>query len=192
MQNTASKDRERDIFRMSLNQRISPSLSENIQLQQAPVRKQAGFTLVELLVVFSILSILVGIAVPKFSEWKDNSAVNAATMALFAKYKQARTLAVAENRPVRMVFDDVNDIIVYDDNKGGICSYCKHLPLNLSQFSPSLALIINSNLITFERDGSATSRTIKLGIDGYFKCITVNRIGRAYIHDADSAECLAL
>ncbi len=169
---------------MSLNQRISPSLSENIQLQQVRVRKQMGFTLVELLTVIGIFGIFMTIAVPAFQEWREHSAVNAATMAVFAKLKQARTIAVSDRRDVKVVFDTANNDIIYDEytRAVGVCTYCSHATLDLAQFSSLVTLTSTADSVKFKGNGSTDgSRTLKLKVGSYFKCITINIIGRAYV-----------
>jgi len=149
-------------------------------MQQVPVRVQAGFTLLEVMIVITILGVLTASAVPAFQEWRQTSAVNSATMALFAKFKQARSLAVAESRKIIVALDEVNNIVIYDDNDGGACINCKPQSIPLNQFSDNLNLKANTNF-TFNRLGTATNATIKLEVGEYYKCITVNGIGRARI-----------
>lgn len=127
------------------------------------------------------------IAVPAFQEWREHSAVNAATMAVFAKLKQARTIAVSDRRDVKVVFDAVNDNIIYDEytRATGVCSYCSNATLDLTQFSSLVVLTSTQGNTTFKGNGSVGGNgTIKLEIDPYFKCITINGIGRAYVQRA--------
>lgn len=185
---TESKMKENDSFKMNGIQRISPSLSEKLSFRQVMARTQAGFTVMEMMVVIAILGILAGIAIPSFQTWREHSAVNNATTSLFIKLKQARSLAVADTRKVKVSFDTVNKTFTYDDNNGGACVNCENIVVALSQFSPNLALTTRANAsITFKSTGVADNDTIKLVLNGYYKCIVVNIIGRAYIQDASNA-----
>ncbi len=142
-----------------------------------------------------VVGVFIAIAEPAFSEWRDRSAINTATMSMLAKYKQARALAVAESRDVKLVFDTTNSTVVIDDNSGNTCSACKHQVIDLKQFSPDIVLKSNEASTSFGNDGVATNfGTIKLSIGSYFKCIVVNRIGRAYVQQTSTAGtvCLSL
>lgn len=63
---TVSRERISDILKMREIQRMTPSLSEELTLQQAkmhgPALKQAGFTLLELMVVLAILGVMISVA----------------------------------------------------------------------------------------------------------------------------------
>jgi len=164
------------------SQRISPSLRENPCLQQAPNVAQRGFTLLELMIVITILGALMAIALPSFQDWREQSAVNNATNISFVRLKQARTLAVAESRNVKVSFSSTAPYtITYDAYTAGCGpNVCKNLVTGFSQFSPDLKVSGVTNF-TFSREGTVGGNTAKLEVGSYAKCITVNNIGRAYI-----------
>ena len=188
MQITVTRVKESKIFRMIESQRISPSLREKLCLQQAPNVDQRGFTLLELMIVLAILGTLIAIAVPSFQAWREHSAVNNATNILFVRLKQARSLAVAESRSVIIAYDLANETFTFDDNNGGACTNCRHLVMDLKQFSQEIDLNANTTSITFQRNGVATplNKTVKLKIGTYYKCVLTNVIGHTYFTNSNT------
>ncbi len=69
-----------------------------------PLKKHAGFTLVELLVVMAIAAILLGVAVPKISVLFSDPVEKTVTR-LRGAMMRARWLAARDNRTVYLVFD---------------------------------------------------------------------------------------
>ncbi len=179
---------------MILNQRMSPSLSEKQLNQQAEVCLQKGFTLLELMIVVSILGVLLAIAIPRFQEWREHASVNNATSALFVTLKKARTLAVAESRSVKVTLKTTDPYSFTYDSAG--CSNCQAKKIELKQFSSNLQLKRNggTDSFTFSSRGTSGNGTIKIENGTYYKCITINAIGRAYVQDtsAPSATCQGL
>ncbi|UCH45397.1 MAG: prepilin-type N-terminal cleavage/methylation domain-containing protein [Nitrospiraceae bacterium] len=63
------------------------------------MRKKAGFTLVEILVVISIAAILAVIGVPQYGRFVAKNKVRGAASDLLQNMRLARTMAIKENRP---------------------------------------------------------------------------------------------
>ena len=72
------------------------------------MRKESGYTLIELMVGIAIVSILVGIAVPSWVAWLPSYRLKAATRDLISNFQKAKTEAVRRNGNVILIFDLVN------------------------------------------------------------------------------------
>ena len=69
-------------------------------------KKQAGFTLAELMMTIVIGAILIAIAVPAINNWLPNYRLRAAARDLYSTLQRARLLAVKENTTVQVRFDN--------------------------------------------------------------------------------------
>ncbi len=136
-----------------------------------------GFTLIEMLVVIAIIAIVSIIAIPAFSTMHEHGAVNSATNSLLAHLKQARVLAMAENRSVSITFSSTG--YTYDADTSGTCGLCKPDTVSYSDLSNNLT-VTPTTTRTFTSRGTANSGTIKVAAGSYSHSITLNIIGRAY------------
>ncbi len=75
-------------------------------LTALPPRHGRGFTLVELVVTIALLSLLLGLAAPKFSVWVRNARVRTAADSLANGIRIAQGEAVRRNRQVVFFFTD--------------------------------------------------------------------------------------
>ncbi|MDQ6990527.1 MAG: prepilin-type N-terminal cleavage/methylation domain-containing protein [Mariprofundaceae bacterium] len=150
-----------------------------------------GFTVIELVIVIAIGGILTMIAVPAFQDWMTHSAVNNATAMVVSKLKQARNMAVAENRNITLSFNLAGTTVVGSTFNYDIKVYAPKQPevIDLKQFSKSLIFRKNTGKnLTFESSGQITGKTtMKILKGNYYQCITVNLIGRCYVSTMASA-----
>jgi type IV fimbrial biogenesis protein FimT len=65
--------------------------------------RQTGVTIIELLIAIALLSLLMGIGVPTFRSWIQNSQVRTGADALLNGLQLARAEAVRRNKPVEFI-----------------------------------------------------------------------------------------
>ena len=76
-----------------------------LRLPMPARRSQAGITLVETMVVSSVLAVLTGLAAPSFDSSIQRRHLEGAATQLETDIHHARMLAVARNAPLRMSFE---------------------------------------------------------------------------------------
>ena len=64
-----------------------------------------GFTLVEVLIVVSIMGIIAVMAIPSFVQWQQNLNYRKAAMSALSVLRQARNLAITTNKEQQVAFD---------------------------------------------------------------------------------------
>lgn len=69
------------------------------------MKKNLGFTLMEVLIVVAILTILMTISIPNFIAWKDNTRLKRAANDIYNALQRAKMGAIKENRNWSVSFD---------------------------------------------------------------------------------------
>jgi len=84
------------------------------------MKREKGFTIIELVVIIVIMGILATIAIPGFSRWLPNYRLRAATRDLFSNFQLTKLTAIKRHRTCVISFDqDIGrttyDYVVYVD-----------------------------------------------------------------------------
>ena len=72
------------------------------------MRKQTGFTIVELLIGIALIATITAIAIPNFIEWLPNYRLRSASQDLLSNFQKAKLAAVRSNANVALCFRNDN------------------------------------------------------------------------------------
>jgi type IV fimbrial biogenesis protein FimT len=139
--------------------------------------REGGFSLIELMVVIGIMGIILAIALPVYNRWRQSTALQSASQTLMAHIKQARVMAVSDNRQVSVTFTASGYTV---DSAGS--NPQQYL---LSAYANGLTLTptFNGNTLTFSSNGESSISSGKDSVtitnsNGASKTITVNIVGQ--------------
>jgi prepilin-type N-terminal cleavage/methylation domain-containing protein len=83
------------------------------------LESQEGFSLVEMITVVAVMGIILAMAAPNFSKWKEKHEINGQAQKVYFDLMLARTTAVKANNDVRVTFNTTSDSYkVHDDTNG--------------------------------------------------------------------------
>ena len=130
------------------------------------MKKNSGFTLMELMTVIAIIAILGAIATPNIIKWISNQKINQAAMEVQSAIQSARIKAVKENLNSRLVFSNNREyqIFIWSRADGDFVteSAKKKLPVGITL---STGLSDGSDAVVFGPRGT-TSANGTVTIDG--------------------------
>ena len=144
------------------------------QYCKARCHRQAGFTMVELMIVIVVIAILSAIAVPNIISWLPNYRLKSAARDLFSNMQKARMQAVKENKNIVTRFDSViNPEIYYFDADNNNAYTPGEYKIDLSTYKSGVDYgtgnaasnwngdnCTRASSITFNSRGSSNSGTI--------------------------------
>jgi len=81
-----------------------------------PLKSREGFTLIEILMTMIIMGILMSVAVPNFSKWKEKHEINGQAQKVYFDLMLARTSAVKNNNLVRVTFNTTSHTYTIHDD----------------------------------------------------------------------------
>ena len=91
------------------------------------MKKESGFTLIELAVTVAIMAIMAAIVIPNMIGWMSRGRVNAAARDIVAAIQKARIEAVRQNAPTVVTFNpaeisesDIRFLAFLDDGQGTV------------------------------------------------------------------------
>ena len=151
------------------------------------MRKDAGVTLMEAMVVIAIVAVLAAIAIPNWLAWRAKAKINGAATNLRGDLEMAKMRAIKENASVAVLFS-ANSYTVFIDNGigGGVADNWtrdgNELPLTNRQLAAGVTM---SNTFSNSRTRfSGSGRPGVLGTStlvdsrGVQRQITINSVGR--------------
>ena len=122
-------------------------------------RGSAGFTLLELLIVLVILGLTVAVAVPLFARALPGLELTASARTVAATLREARSLAIADNREVTVAVDVDQGTI----DLAGLRSETLDPAISLRLFTAAEELIDRgAGRIRFYPDGTSTGGRVRL------------------------------
>jgi len=150
------------------------------------MRKDSGFTLIELIVIIAIVAVFAGIAVPNFLSYMPKSRLNGAARQVMGDLMAARMKAVKLNHRVKVFFYSNHQYKICDDadNNGTVADGEGDVQLRDIQreYSDVTFDLDKTADPVFSSRGTATNRTITLQNSSGLKEIKISITGRVKIN----------
>lgn len=70
------------------------------------MRRESGFTLIEIMVTVAIVGVMIGIAAPNYVQWQSRNRLHQATAEVATQLTMARMVAMNRNRSVNVTIQD--------------------------------------------------------------------------------------
>ena len=156
-----------------------------------------GFTLIEAMVSVAIMSILLAVAVPSFSESRLSSQLRASSSSLLASISLARSEAIKRNAPVMLCVSSDGQVCAAGGwEQGWIVVRGTEVIQNQSAASNGFRIIeaAGATAITFDPTGiGATPASLKIcrstSSPAHERVVTVDAAGRASTRRTTSGTC---
>lgn len=141
---------------------------------------QRGFTLVEMLIVLSIISLAMLVANGSYITFRESSTLNRAARVVAADVALARSYAIRNRAVVAFVADESSQSYVIRD-AGGTVYLNRVFDVSSEMLIGSIDVIATGDSITFNERGlmgGAGSVNIDIGRNGGSRRVQVNAVGR--------------
>lgn len=149
------------------------------------MKRQSGFTLIELMTVIAIITILVAVFTPNIFRWVSTQRFNSAVRGIQASIMQMRLDALKENVPATITFNAGAGTYQTDEWKNGHDSVETHtLPAGIIVLSSitNAPLTFNARGMAINGNGQPTTGQITIkGPGGKLLNISVSITGNARI-----------
>jgi len=149
------------------------------------MHNQKGFSLIELIVVITIIAIAVGIIIPVYSSMKPKLRLNGAARQIQGDLMRAKMQAISQNNKFRIIYVDDHQYKILDDDddsgdvNGNESIVTKDIQTNYYDVTYSSS---NSNNLIFSPRGTAANlTTITLTNPSGTSTVSVSITGRVKI-----------
>ena len=146
------------------------------------MRKQTGFTLMELMIVIAIIAVIAVGTLPNLLAWRNNAQLSAGTRQVYTDLQVARRAAIKRNRTVTVSFDTAAE--TYTINIPGLPAEIKRMPpaieIDGAEFGAATVSVVSFNHLGFAR-----TNILNASSSGW---VTISRagIGRIVRIDVDT------
>jgi type IV fimbrial biogenesis protein FimT len=153
-------------------------------------QKNAGFTLIEMMVAIVIGSIMTMMALPNFNRMREIYRLRGATQEVYVSLQRARMAAIKENNGYRVYLTGGTTIVLHDDlNNDGIEDVGEpKIQKNVAADALGISMtgMSAASAVTFRQNGTATisggiSTITVTNASGYSKQLIVSPAGRITI-----------
>ena len=161
--------------------------------------KQAGFTIVEMMVVIAVAAILVAVAVPSFNNLIEKRKITGAAEMIYTQMVAARTESLKRSKDIALSFVDGDawsfgytddgtscvpgtDCEIVDFNNDGTADDAVTTSFDNEQFpGVSIAVTSDDTVFSWIRSTVDTANTVTLTSDNFELQVQLSLLGRARI-----------
>lgn len=121
--------------------------------------REAGFTLIELMVAVTVLVLAVTVAIPNFQSLVESNRVTTKTNTLLSSFKVARGEAVKLGQPVTLTAVDgdfTKGWCIYEGASGSTCDNAADVVRRFEGSSTGIAIAPDATSIEFDEQGRLT------------------------------------
>lgn len=128
------------------------------------LRRQKGFTLIELMIVIVVMAILAAIAVPSYREYQAQSRHKGAVRQIASDLMAARMQAISENNWIALNIDNSHAYTIFRDiDKNGTKTSTNNVTLAVKDLYPTYYDIVtyfSGTVVTFYPNGTGSTTTL--------------------------------